>query len=145
MNERQKISHFVCSTEKYSNTILILLKIMAKNTTNKPYNLLIEGLSAAGMGLGIYLTKPTIEKRLAKSVNLADSSLSKTLSHKPENRFLKPLTFELAGLGGIAAYRFYKGLRKNKKANIVEGIFLTSVLAAAIIYRASIPKNRIVR
>lgn len=116
--------------------------MMTKRNTHKPYNLLIDGLSAIGMGLGIYLPRPTIEKRIAKSVNLADSSINKTLSHSPEKAFSSPLTFELAGLGGIAVYRFYQGLKKSKKANIVEGFFLTSILAAAIIYQASLPKNR---
>jgi len=115
---------------------------MKTTTTNKPYHFLLEALRAAGMGLGIYLTKPTLEKRLFKSMHLADTGIKKTVSHPGKDRLSNPVTFELAGLGGIAAYKIYKGMKKNKKANIVEGIFLTTVLAAALVYTAGLSKRR---
>ncbi|WP_316809445.1 hypothetical protein [Pedobacter agri] len=115
---------------------------MTLKTTNKPYQLLLDILSAAGMGLGIYLTKPSLEKRLSKSLNLADSSVNKTFKHSPASKSINPINFELAGLGGIAAYKMYKGFKRNKKANVVEGFFLTAVLAAAVIYTASISKSK---
>jgi len=115
---------------------------MALKTTNKPYQLLLDVLSAAGMGLGIYLTKPSLEKRLSKSFSLANSSVNKTFEHSPASKSVNPVNFELAGLGGIAAYKIYKGFKRNKKANVVEGFFLTAVLTAAVIYTASISKSK---
>ncbi|RZK18441.1 MAG: hypothetical protein EOO86_10200 [Pedobacter sp.] len=115
---------------------------MAINTTNKTYHLLIDAVRAAGMGLGIYLTKPTLEKRLSKSFNLVDASVNKTLKHAPERKLSNPISFELAGLGGIAAYKIYKGLKKKKKANIVEGIFLTTVMAAALVYTINLATTK---
>lgn len=115
---------------------------MALNSTNKPYNLLLEGLRAAGMGLGIYLTKPALEKRLSKSLTLANSGINKTLKHNPANSITNPVTFELAGLGGIAAYRIYRGLKNNKKANLIEGILLTGVLFGAVAYTIGVSKKK---
>ncbi|RDC57937.1 hypothetical protein DU508_03010 [Pedobacter chinensis] len=115
----------------------------ATNTKkNLIYRVLIEGIRAAGMGFGIYLTKPTLEKRIAKSLSLADSSVNTTLSHSPKRDLASPVNFELAGLGGIAAYKIYKGLRRKKTANLVEGIFLTAVLAAAVVYTAKLTRNQ---
>ena len=124
--------------DRYTNT----LNIMTKHNTNRTYNFLIEGVSAAAMGLGIYLTKPTLEKRLSKSFNLADASINKTLSNSPERKLSKPANFELAGLGGIAAYKIYRGIKRKKRANVVEGIFLTTVLAAAVLYTASLSMGK---
>jgi len=120
---------------------------MKATYTNKNliYRVLIEGIRATGMGLGIYLTKPALEKRIAKSLNLADSGINTTLSHSAKRDFPNPVNFELAGLGGIAAYKIYKGLRKKKTANLVEGIFLTAVLTVAVVYTANLAKNHAVK
>jgi len=115
---------------------------MQSNNTNKAYHLAIDTLRAAGMGLGIYLTKPVLEKRLFKNLNLIDHGVKKTITYNPAKSVTNPVNFELAGLGGIAAYKIYSGIKKSKASNLIEGALLTAVVLGALAYTNSLSKAK---
>lgn len=101
-------------------------------TTNRNENLkkgVIDGLQAVGHGLGMYNTKPAIRKTVNKNIQLVDRIVQLALTPNSAEGKKNIKNIEMASLGAIALYTFFRGIDRKKKSLIIQGTFLSAALA----------------
>lgn len=104
---------------------------MSANTIEKfRQGIALDAIQAVGHGLGIHTTRPSIKKNVAKKVQLVDELLQVAFGPKSTSVAKNKRLIELGGLGVIAGYSLYKGVKRHKLTLIAEGIFLGATLAA---------------
>lgn len=103
--------------------------MMKKNTTDQfKKEMVLDGMKAVGHGLGIHATKPAIQHAVAKNMNLVDNLLRIAFSKRNGSATESKRVIELAGMGGIALYTFYRGLERKNKSLLIQGVFLATAL-----------------
>lgn len=105
-----------------------MMKAYTKQAVEK--GLVLDGLKAVGNAVGVKASKPKIKKEMEMSVSIVNQLMDvlftkKGLQNKKE--------IELAGLGLMAFYNIYRGIKRKKRSSIVKGVFLSATLAAALI------------
>lgn len=102
---------------------------MKKNTTDQfKKEIVLDGMKAVGHGLGIHATKPAIKSTVAKNMNLVENLLRIAFSKRNTSATKNKRVIELAGMGAIALYTFYRGFERKNKSLIIQGIFLGTAL-----------------
>ncbi|WP_316832779.1 hypothetical protein [Pedobacter aquatilis] len=95
--------------------------------------LLLEGLKAAGSAVGIHYGKGKIKKSVSRNLSMVDSLMTAAFTRKGSVPFKSQKAIELGSLGFIALYNIVKGVKKNRRGLIAEGIFLSLALGAVIL------------
>ena len=113
-----------------------MIRTYTKNAVER--GLVLDGLKAAGNAAGVKASKPKIKKEMEMGISLVNQ-LMEVLFTKKGNNNKKEI--ELTGLGIMALYNFYRGIKKRKRSSLVKGVFLTATLAAALIAHKKIRNN----
>ena len=108
--------------------------IMSRTATKKIElnNLIIGGLQAAGSAIGLHSSKQRIGKSVAKNISIVDKVMDVAFTKEGNAPYKIQKNVELAGLGLIAAYNFYKGIKRKKTANVLQGAFLALTLGTVV-------------
>jgi len=107
-----------------------------ENTTTKKNikdELLIEGLKAAGSAIGIHSNKKAIKKTVSKNFSIINSLMDAAFTRQGSSNHKIKKTIELGSLGVIALYNIVKGVKRKRRALLVEGIFLSVALGTVLI------------
>jgi len=105
-----------------------------KDTKRRMFaELATAGLQAATNKMGAAASRKQIRKGVSQNIGLIDQLLRLTLmkNNNPVKKMERNI--ELGALGVIALNNFYKGFKRKKKLWVLEGIFLTTVLAGVIL------------
>ncbi|MFC4141257.1 hypothetical protein [Pedobacter mendelii] len=107
--------------------------MMKTNTRKIELNdLLIDGLQAAGGAMGFHASKRRIGGRVAKNIGIVDQLMKFAFTRKGNSPNKLQKDIELGGLGVIAAYNLYKGIKRKRKSLLLQGAFLTVSLAIVV-------------
>ncbi|TCD10502.1 hypothetical protein EZ449_09145 [Pedobacter frigidisoli] len=117
-----------------------MMKAYTKQAVEK--GLVLDGLKAVGSAVGVKASKPKIKKEMEIGVSIVNQLMDvlftkKGIQNKKE--------IELAGLGLMALYNIYRGVKRKRRSSIVKGVFLTATLAAALIASKKYNKSEIVK
>ncbi|WP_197082456.1 hypothetical protein [Pedobacter sp. BMA] len=96
----------------------------------KTNGLVLDGLKAVGDSAGLKASKSKIKKEVQLSFSIVNQ-LTEMLFTKRGMQNRKEI--EMAGLGIIALYNIYRGVKKGKRSPLVKGVFLAGILTAALI------------
>lgn len=117
--------------------------VMVKQDTNQSIKnrMIIKGVQLAGTAAGVHLSKYKTKKTIEKNLSLVNSLIRVGLSNKnaPQSRLKKNI--ELAGLGGIALYNFYRGVKRKQTALVIQGAFLSIALLSVIFKSSKVEKE----
>lgn len=115
---------------------------MVKTNTRKIKNeLIIEGLQTAGKAIGLHASKSKTKTTIEKNLSLVNSLMRVGFSHRNGANSTVKKNIELAGLGAIAFYNFYKGIKQKQKAHLIQGAFLSTALLLVILTSNKIERN----
>lgn len=115
---------------------------MVKTDTRKVKNeLIIEGLYTVGKAIGLHTNKSKTKKTIEKNLSLLNSLIRVGFSHRNDATAKLKKNIELTGLGAIAFYNFYKGVKQKRKAHIIQGAFLSTALLMVILTSNIIKRN----
>lgn len=103
---------------------------MSENTKEKfKTGIAFDALQAVGHGLGIHTTRPAIKTRVAKKFHFVDQLMQVAFGPRLSGSAKNKRLIELSGLGVIAGYSLYKGIKRNNAALLIEGLFFSATLA----------------
>ncbi|GAA3962085.1 hypothetical protein GCM10022246_14100 [Pedobacter ginsengiterrae] len=115
--------------------------MVKKDTTKIKNELIISGLQTAGKAIGLHTSKSKTKKTIEKNLSLVNSLMRAGFSHKNDATSRVKKNIELAGMGAIAFYNFYKGIKQKRRAYIIQGAFLSTALIMVILTSNKIKKN----
>ncbi|RYD80774.1 MAG: hypothetical protein EOP55_01195 [Sphingobacteriales bacterium] len=95
-------------------------------------DLIIGGLQVAGNAIGLHKSKQQIGKNVAKNIGIVNKVMELAFTKEGNSPYKLQKNVELAGLGVIAAYNFYKGIKRKRKTNVLQGAFLALTLGVVI-------------
>ncbi|RNL52166.1 hypothetical protein [Pedobacter jejuensis] len=93
---------------------------------------LLGGLQMAGDAIGKHQSKRTIGRKVANNVGLVNQILRFALNRKGSSGKLTK-NIELGGLGAIALYNIYRGIKRKRNYLLLQGAFLTVSLAVSLL------------
>ncbi|MFC3563227.1 hypothetical protein [Pedobacter jamesrossensis] len=108
---------------------------MVKKNTNQSIKnkLIIQGIQLVGNAAGVNASKYRTKKAIEKNLSLVNSLMRAGFTHKNNSESNLNKNIELAGLGGIALYNFYKGIKRKQRALIIQGAFLSTALLFVVL------------
>lgn len=108
----------------------------------KANGLVLDGLKAVGDSAGLKASKTKIKKEVQLGFSIVNQ-LTEMLFTKRGMQNRKEI--EMAGLGVIALYNIYRGMKKGKRSPLVKGVFLAGILTAALIinHKATSPSGNV--
>ncbi|MFC4210876.1 hypothetical protein ACFOWA_06775 [Pedobacter lithocola] len=107
--------------------------MIKKDSRNIEINkVLLGGLQLAGNAIGRHQSKRTIGRKVANNVGIVNQVLRFALNRKGSSNSLQK-NIELGGLGLIALYNIYRGIRRKRNYLLLQGAFLTVSLAVTVL------------